>query len=157
MDLEIKVRLNNVFLRYWTKTCVVQGCFFLCGLTCGCCDLKDNLPMPIYEAAKRCVEAFRLKDEDLMKDEIATFIQYQINMHVYNRLLDAWQVSLANLKKNRTTHVAKGLERYDQQLILEAEARMWSWSSLHLRLLEKPTLDFYSCHANTMRKSSKIF
>ena len=52
--------------------------------------VKDNLPMPIYEATKRCVEAFRLKDEDLMKSEFAVFIQYQIDMYVYNRLLNVW-------------------------------------------------------------------
>ena len=80
--------------------------------------------MPIYEAAKRCVEAFHLKDEDLMKGEIAAFIQYQTDMHVYNWLLDVWQASLASLKKNRTTHVAERLERYDRELILEVEARV---------------------------------
>ena len=84
MDPEIKVKLNNVFLRYWTRTCVVQGCFLLSGLTYGCCDLKNNLPMLIYEAAKQCVKAFCLKDKDLMKGEIAAFIQYQTDMHVYN-------------------------------------------------------------------------
>ena len=63
-------------------------------------------------------------------------------MHVYSRMLDIWQTSLAKLKKNMTTHIVKGFERYDKKLILEAEARVWSWSSLHLRLLEKPVLDF---------------
>ena len=98
--------------------------------------------MSIYDAAKRCVEAFRLRDEDLIKGEIAAFIQHQSDMHVYNRLLDVWQASLTKLKKNRTTHVTKGLEMYDRKLILEAEARVWSWSPLHLRLLEKPAPDF---------------
>ena len=98
--------------------------------------------MPIYEAAKRCVEAFRLKDKDLMKGEIAAFIQYQFDMHVYNRMLDAWQATLAKLKKNRIAHVAKGLQMYDQKLILEAEVRVWFWLPLYLKLLEKPTPDF---------------
>lgn len=62
-----------------------------------------------------CVEAFCLKDEDFIKDEVAAFIQYYFDMHVYNHLLDVWQASLAKLKK--TTHVAKWLEMHDKKII----------------------------------------
>ena len=73
--------------------------------------------MPIYDATKRCAEAFPLKDEDFMKGDIVVFIRYQFYIHVYNRLLDVWQTFLANLKKNMTTYVAEGFERYDRELI----------------------------------------
>ena len=49
---------------------------------------------------------------------------------------------VTSLKKNMTSYVAEGLERYDPEVILEAEARVWQWSPLHLRLLEKPVHDF---------------
>ena len=51
-------------------------------------------------------------------------------------------MSLANLKKNSTAHVAEGLERYDRELMVEVEDRVWSWSPLHLRLHQKLAPDF---------------
>ena len=59
--------------------------------------------------------AFRVKDEDFMKGDIAAFIGYWYDMHVYNRLLDVWQTSLANLKKIMTIYVAKRFEMYNQE------------------------------------------
>ena len=50
-----------------------------------------------------------------MKGDIAAFIGYWYDMHVYNRLLDVWQTSLANLKKIMTIYVAKKFEMYNQE------------------------------------------
>jgi hypothetical protein len=98
--------------------------------------------MPVYEAAKQCLEAFRIKDELAMNNEIQAFIRHHSNVRVYQQHVDAWQLAKETLKSQRAAFVAAGLERYDRGLLLEAEAQMWQWSPLRLRLLEKPVPGF---------------
>jgi len=46
--------------------------------------------MPVYEAAKQCLEAFRIKDELAMNNEIQAFIRHHSNVRVYQQHVDAW-------------------------------------------------------------------
>ena len=98
--------------------------------------------MPVYEAAKHCLEAFRIKDELAMNNEIQAFIRHHSNVRVYQQHVDAWQLAKETLKSQRAAFVAAGLDRYDRGLLLESEAQMWQWSPLRLRLLEKPVPGF---------------
>ena len=98
--------------------------------------------MSVFEAAKQCLEAFRIKDDCAMNNEIQAFIRHHSNVRVYQQHVDAWQLAHETLKSQRAALVAAGLEHYDTGLLHEAEAQMWQWSPLRLRLLEKPVLGF---------------
>lgn len=39
--------------------------------------------MPVYKATKWCLEVFRKKNKDLIKDQIAAFIGHHYDIHIY--------------------------------------------------------------------------
>lgn len=104
--------------------------------------LQDALPQAVYEAAKQCLEAFRKKDDRLMTMEIDAFIRHHSDVCTYQQQADARQRAKEAVLAQRSAYVAAALEKYDRNLLLEAEARVWQWSPLFLRLLEKPVPGF---------------
>ena len=98
--------------------------------------------MPVYEAAKMCIEAFRQRHDVAMRMEIEQFIAHHHSVRQYQEEEDAWKSQREGVLADRRAWVTAALERHDRNVLLQAEALKWNWSPLFMRLLQKPAPGF---------------
>ena len=77
-----------------------------------------------------------------MTMEIDAFIRHHNDVCSYQQQSDVRQRAKEAVLAQRSAYVSKALEMYDRKLLVDAEARLWKWSPLFLRLLEKPVPGF---------------
>ena len=98
--------------------------------------------MPVYEAAKQCIEAFRQRHDLAMRMEIDAFVVHHSDVRLYLEDEDRWKNKKEGVLAEREAWVSAALERHDKNLLLQAEAAKWNWSPLFMRLLQKPPPGF---------------